>query len=99
MSLNGAHYQISIMRDRTRAVWHHVAVSVITDSHRVYLALSEGGFDEQQAQTLTSVFQEFDLSNLATKDDLEKLELRMTVRLGSLIAAGVAFLAFLKLFP
>ena len=38
------------------------------------------------------------LERLATKPDLERLELRLTIRMGAMIAAGLAFLAAIKLF-
>ena len=80
-------------------MWQYPFVPAIPDSHRLFQHLSEGGFDEQQSEALIEALQEIDLSNVATKDDLERLELRMTLRLGGLITAGVAFLAFLKFFP
>ncbi|TPW26653.1 DUF1640 domain-containing protein [Martelella alba] len=69
--------------------------------------LKEAGFDDKQAQELVSTFAEGVGENIATKHDIEKLESKiealgqkMTIKLGSLMVAGVAFLALLdRLFP
>ncbi|WP_176084243.1 DUF1640 domain-containing protein [Martelella sp. HB161492] len=69
--------------------------------------LKEAGFDDKQAQELVSTFAEGVGENIATKHDIERLESKiealgqkMTIKLGSLMVAGVAFLALLdRLFP
>lgn len=72
--------------------------TIILDTHRFVSRLKESGFSETQAAGLTEALQEIDLSRLTTKADLKELELRMTIKLGSLIVAGTGFLAVLKLF-
>jgi hypothetical protein len=72
--------------------------------------LRSAGFSEQQAEAITGVLRDArdaDLSRLATKDDIAMLraELRaemeilrrdLTIRLGGMIALGVAALAAIK---
>jgi len=79
--------------------------TIILDTHRLISRLKQHGFTEEQATGISEAMQEIDLSHLATRGDikelelrLKELELRMTVKLGSLIAVGVAFLAVLKFF-
>ena len=92
--------------DIANILWHHVRVAtLIPDTHRLITQLCERGFTADQAGALTEAFQDFDLSELATKGDINELkhqlrevELRITLKLGGLIAAGVGFLAFLKFF-
>ncbi len=72
--------------------------SLPLDTHRLVNALKDRGFNEQQAAAVTEAIQEIDLTHVATKSDLREIELRMTIKLGSLIVAGTAFLAILKLF-
>ena len=93
------------MRDNFVALWQNVDMFGINDTHRFVTDLAGSGFTNQQAEGLTDALRKIDLSHLATKDDInelknsiEKLEMKLTIRLGSLIAAGVAFLAFLKIF-
>jgi hypothetical protein len=80
-------------------LWYNVSVpTVVLDTHRLISRLREHGFSEEQASGITEAIQEIDLTQLATRGDLRELELRMTVKLGSLIVAGTAFLAVLKIF-
>ena len=72
--------------------------TLIFDTHRLTTYLKEHGFTEQQAVAITEAMQEIDLSQLATRRDLRELELRMTVKLGSLIVAGTSILAVLRFF-
>ena len=69
----------------------------------------EGGFDEKQAAILVATFAEgigeslatrMDLEKLemALRSDLEKLEQRMTIRLGGMMAVGLGIVvALIKL--
>ena len=80
--------------------------------------LKEAGFDDKQAYELVSTFAEGVGENVATKDDIERLDRKiddqgkylvaaiesmgqkMTIRLGSLVVAGVGFMVLLdRLFP
>jgi hypothetical protein len=74
--------------------------------------LKGGGFNEEQAETLTGVIRDArtaDLNQLATKTDLDRLEAKllaqmeimrrdMTIRLGGMIIAATAILLAAKLF-
>ena len=82
----------------------HVPI-LIHDTHRLIPHLQSKGFDKTQAEGITDAILEIDSSQIATKQDIkdlyvriEQVESRITLRLGSLIAGGVAFLAFLKFF-
>jgi len=87
-------------------LWYTSTVpTIVLDTHRLISSLKEHGFTEDQAAGITEAVQQIDLSQLATKADvrevemtLKELELRMTVKLGSLVVAGTAFLAVLKIF-
>jgi hypothetical protein len=59
--------------------------------------LTEAGFDKEKAEAILGTLGESGES-LATKVDLRDLEQRLTIRLGGLVAAGVAILAVLDLF-
>jgi hypothetical protein len=80
------------------------------DTLEIAKRLRSSGFSEQQAEAITGVLRDArdaDLSRLATKDDIAMLraELRaemeilrrdLTIRLGGMIALGVAALAAIK---
>jgi hypothetical protein len=79
--------------------------TILLDTHRLISSLRDHGFSEEQATGITDAIQHIDLTQLATKGDirdlevsLKELELRMTLKLGSLVVAGTAFLAVLKIF-
>ena len=57
--------------------------------------LKAAGVPEQQAKAQIEVIRDVVEDKLATKQDLKELELRLTIRLGSMLAAGVALLAAL----
>ncbi|MCY3646122.1 MAG: hypothetical protein OXH07_04000 [Chloroflexi bacterium] len=70
-------------------------------SHRAFTELTDAGFSEQQVEALSTMSGESH-SNVATKTDisrleaaLQALELRITMRLGGMIVAGVAIIAVL----
>ncbi len=72
----------------------------VFDTHKAFTTLVEAGFTERQAQALLDVGKE-GFGALVTKDHLDarlrELELRLTLRLGGMVAAGVAILAALEL--
>jgi hypothetical protein len=72
--------------------------AVLIDTHRLVTNLKKRGFTEDQAAGITDAIQELDLTQLSTKQDLRELELRMTIKLGSLIVAGIGALAALYTF-
>lgn len=57
--------------------------------------LRDVGFTEQQAEVQAEALKELIEEKLATKQDLKNLEYRLTIRLGSMIVSGVAFLSAL----
>jgi len=66
------------------------------DTHKAVKALREAGFDDSQAEAVIEQIGVAIGGNVATKDDLkvlrgdlEKLELRMTIKLYAAVAAGV----------
>lgn len=86
-------------------MWQATTVASITDTHRLITHLTQKGFSAEQAEALVDAVQEIDLSDLATRQDvnefkhqLEKLELRLTLKLGGLMTAGIGVLALLKYF-
>lgn len=72
--------------------------TILLDTYQLIGNLKSRGFTEEQARGVSDAIQQIDLSAISTKADLRELELRMTIKLGSLIIAGVAFLAVLKFF-
>ena len=93
------------MRDNRRDFGQTIPVTGISDTHRLMTHLTQKGFSTQQAEALIEAVQEIDLSEVATKQDvtlikheLEKLELRLTLKLGTLTTAGIGVLALLKYF-
>ncbi len=76
----------------------------VFDTHKAFTTLVEAGFTERQAQALLDVGRE-GYGALVTKDYLDvrlrELELRLrhdlTLRLGGMVAGGVAILAALEL--
>ena len=76
----------------------------VFDTHKALTTLVEAGFTERQAQALLDVGRE-GYGALVTKDYLDvrlrELELRLrhdlTLRLGGMVAGGVAILAALEL--
>ena len=57
--------------------------------------LKAAGLEEAHAEAIVATMRRAVGENLATKADLAALEQRITIRLGGLIVAGVAFLATL----
>ena len=70
-------------------------------SHKAFTALTGAGFSEEQAEAIVEAASESQ-TDVATKADLaelrgemQALELRLTLRLGGMIVAGVAIIAVL----
>ena len=74
----------------------------VSDTRKAFEVLIAAGFTERQAKALLEVGSE-GYGALATKSDLRELELRLkhelTLRMGGLVAAGVAIIAMLELLP
>ena len=62
------------------------------DTLRAALRLREGGFDEHQAGAIVSTLADDLGEQLATKDDLQQLEQRMTIRTGMMVTAATGVL-------
>lgn len=65
-------------------------MATLSDTHRLIQMLTKSGFTTEQAEAITDVIQEIDLTNLATKADLAQLETRLTVRMATFVGIGVA---------
>ncbi len=63
------------------------------DTHKAVKALREAGFDDPQAEAVTEQISVAIGENAVTKDDLvkaiEKLELRITIKIYAAVVAGV----------
>lgn len=60
--------------------------------------LKEAGFTESQAEAQAAAFSDVlqaNISELATKHDLETLELRLTIKLGFMLAVAIGAVATL----
>jgi len=57
--------------------------------------LKAAGFTEQQAEVQAEAMAELVNEQLATKRDLKELEMRLVLRLGSIMLAGIAVIATL----
>ncbi|HYI39936.1 MAG TPA: hypothetical protein VE053_06425 [Allosphingosinicella sp.] len=60
--------------------------------------LSAAGMEARQAEALAEALTAHAFDELATKDDLKDLELRLTIRMGALAAGIVAILGALITF-
>jgi len=73
------------------------------DTLRAAKRLKDLGFTETQAEGVAEMLREareVDLSQLATKTDLQLLEQRVTIKFGVMLGGAVVLLGgFLKLFP
>ncbi len=57
--------------------------------------LRQIGFDERQAEGMTEALASAMTESLATKQDLRDLELRLTLRLGAIVLAGIGIVSAL----
>jgi len=75
--------------------FYHMA-TVTFDTHKFVKTLKEAGVPELQAEAFSTAVQEsHEAAELATKGDLRKLELRMTIKLGSIVIAGLGVLTLI----
>ena len=63
------------------------------DTHKFIKRLTEAGMPLGQAEILADEQTKLIDERLATKDDLKMMELRLTMKLGTLIAAGIGIVA------
>ncbi|MFA6971094.1 MAG: hypothetical protein WC208_06780 [Gallionella sp.] len=66
------------------------------DTHKFVKRLTEAGMPVGQAEVLAEEQAKLIDERLATKDDLERLELRLTMKLGTLSAAAIGIMAALS---
>ena len=73
--------------------------ALLFDTHKAVKDLQEAGFDEAQAEAVVATVGTAIVGNVATKQDISDLrsemqamELRITLRMGGLIVAGVALI-------
>lgn len=85
--------------------------TVTFDTHEFFNELKSSGFSEQQAETITRLQKatvastleqakhEYDLDNLVTNNSLDnrlrELELRLTIKMGTMLSVAVAVIAAL----
>ena len=69
--------------------------AILFDTHAYVKKLEAGGFTSAQAEVQVEALAGWVDEYLATKLDLRELELRLTVRLGAMITAGIAIVAVL----
>lgn len=78
-------------------------MAVAFDTLKASRRLQDAGFDEAKAEAIVSIFAGDVGASLATRDDLAKvnaaltheikdLEQRLTIRMGAMVAGGVAIL-------
>ena len=73
-----------------------MATNILRNTHKWITKLKANGFSEEQATVLVEVVQELDLSELATKDDLQQLKIDLMKWNATVVAIGVAILALIK---
>ena len=69
--------------------------TIVFDSHAFVKELTEAGMPEAQAEVLARSQANLIDEKLATKEDLKKLELRLTMHLGSMMVVAVGVVATL----
>ena len=69
--------------------------SITFDTHAFVKELTEAGMPEVQAEILARSQAKLINEELATKRDLKELELRLTIRLGSMMVIAVGAVAAL----
>lgn len=72
--------------------------SLVFNSLEYARRLEAAGFTRQQAETQANILAEVIVERVATKQDLRELELRLVVRFGAMLAAGVGLLSALIAF-
>lgn len=63
------------------------------DTHKFIKRLTEAGMPLGQAEALAEEQTKLIDERLATKDDLKMMELRLTMKMGALITAGIGIVA------
>ena len=69
--------------------------TIVFDTHAFVKELAEAGMPEKQAEVLARSQATLINERLATKQDLKELELRLTIRLGSMMVVAIGVVAAL----
>ena len=69
--------------------------TIVFDTHAFVKELGEAGMPEKQAEVLARSQATLINETLATKQDLKELELRLTIRLGSMMVVAIGVVAAL----
>ena len=69
--------------------------TIVFDTHAFVKELTQAGMPEAQAEVLARSQATLIDEKLATKQDLKELELRLTIRLGSMMVVAVGVVAAL----
>ena len=69
--------------------------TIVFDTHAFVKELAEAGMPENQAEVLARSQATLINETLATKQDLRELELRLTIRLGSMMVVAIGVVAAL----
>ncbi len=93
-----AHPAPTLLTSSTAVGQGYAMATRVLDTLAFAKKLKAAGFTDVQAETLAHAQAELIDERLATKADLERLELHLTIRMGGMLALAVAFLAALKLF-
>ena len=67
-------------------------MAMLFDTLEASRQLQEAGFEKTQADALVTTFSRNMVENVATKDDLDILEQRLTVRFGAMVAGATALI-------
>ena len=71
--------------------------TLVIDSNGIVKKLEQHGYSRTQAEGITEVLKELDISLLATKSDLKDLELRLVKWIAGMMLAQAAFIiAFIQ---
>ncbi len=69
--------------------------TIVFDTHTFVKELTQAGMPEAQAEVLARSQATLIDEKLATKQDLKELELRLTIRLGSMMVVAIGVVAAL----
>jgi len=68
--------------------------SVTFNTYEFIKKLEKAGLDEKKAEAITTgILQIHESADLVTKSDLREMELRMTIKLGSMLIAAIGVLS------
>jgi len=71
--------------------------TITFDTHQLIKELEAKGFSPSQAEGINDALKNaLTVAEVATKRDLQELELRLTMKIGTLIVAALAFMVALQ---